>query len=127
MVNVNFKTFFAVLTGLSTLRDAVSVPLQDSRGFDDKATSIAARATLAAAPHFVIYADKYVSGLTGPPPVTQVQVWRSSVRNFMTFPDSMPTKGVQRLVRFVCLRSSILSISQVFNQCTVVFAYRRRV
>ncbi|KAL0953844.1 hypothetical protein HGRIS_005021 [Hohenbuehelia grisea] len=40
---------------------------------DKMARDILARAT-PAAPHFVIYSDKFVSGQTGPPPVSQVQV-----------------------------------------------------
>ena len=39
---------------------------------DAQARSIIERAT-PAAPHFVIYSDKFVSGTTGPPPVNQVK------------------------------------------------------
>jgi hypothetical protein len=40
---------------------------------DKTARDILARAT-PAPPHFLVYSDKFVSGLTGPPDVSQVQV-----------------------------------------------------
>jgi hypothetical protein len=46
-------------------------------GLDNTAGDIVSRAT-PAAPHFVIYSDKFVSGLTGPPDASAVDV-RASI------------------------------------------------
>ena len=42
-------------------------------GLDKQARDILARAT-PAAPHWVVYGDKYVSGTTGPPAASQINV-----------------------------------------------------
>jgi hypothetical protein len=42
-------------------------------GLDQQARDILARAT-PAAPHFVVYSDKYTPSITGPPPASQIQV-----------------------------------------------------
>lgn len=64
--------FFAALAHLGAV-SSVPVSSADFDGLDNVARDILARAT-PAAPHFVIYSDEYVSGLTGPPPVAEVQV-----------------------------------------------------
>lgn len=57
---------------LSHLTSVLSAPL-DKYDLDSTARKFLARATPAAT-HFVIYSDKFVSGDTGPPPASQVEV-----------------------------------------------------
>ena len=71
-----FSRFFTkVVTAavlLSQFSGVLAVPaVWDS--LDLEARDILARAAPAqAAPHFVVYGDKFVSGTTGPPPVSQI-------------------------------------------------------
>ncbi len=48
-------------------------------GLSGKARGILERAT-PAAPHWVVYADAYQQGVTGPPPVSSIKVWNTLVR-----------------------------------------------
>lgn len=67
---ITFAALF-VITYLGTI--VKSVPSTAFDGLDQQARDILARAT-PAAPHFVIYSDKGTSGVTGPPPPSQVKV-----------------------------------------------------
>ncbi|KAJ7577057.1 glycoside hydrolase [Mycena floridula] len=53
------------------------VNLTSFEGLGPQARDILARAT-PAAPHFVLYGDQYVSGTTGPPPVSQLKVFNAN-------------------------------------------------
>ncbi len=65
--------FAALLTVLSLTGTSTAAPAADFEGLDKQARDILARAT-PAAPHFVVYSDKGTSGITGPPPPSQVNV-----------------------------------------------------
>lgn len=75
MISFTLTRLAAVLAAFSYVSRVVSVPFNSTTfgGLDDQARDIVARAT-PAAPHFVIYSDAPVSGETGPPPVSQVEV-----------------------------------------------------
>lgn len=115
MIKVNFKGLFTTLAGLSVLQAVISAPLEDARGFNSMSTGLTARAT-PAAPHFVIYSDKYVSGETGPPPVSQVQVSLPSTTGHTFSLDNVVSllKGYNVLYASVVLHT-YFSLSQVLN------------
>lgn len=71
-----FKWIGALLFGLSSLLVTAAIPLEAHNLTDTAKSFLTTRAKNAvpAAPRFVIYSDKFVSGLTGPPPVDQVRV-----------------------------------------------------
>jgi hypothetical protein len=73
---LGFKRIGAILAGLSSLLAVNALPLEAPNLTDTAKSFLATRAKNAgpSAPRFVIYSDKFVSGLTGPPPVNQVQV-----------------------------------------------------
>lgn len=73
---LGFKRIGAILTGLSSLLAVAAFPLEAHNLTDTAKHFLTTRAKNAVpgAPRFVIYSDKFVSGETGPPPVTQVQV-----------------------------------------------------
>lgn len=75
MVSYAFARLAAAFCAFACLSSVVSTPLNVSsfEELDNQARDILARAT-PAAPHFVIYSDKYVSGTTGPPAASAVQV-----------------------------------------------------
>lgn len=60
---VSFK-FLSLISVFAVMGGVFSVPVD---------TTLSVRAT-PAAPHFVIYSDKWVSGENGPPPVSDVTV-----------------------------------------------------
>jgi len=72
----------------------------------DHAGSLASRATQAA-PHWVIYSDKWVSGENGPPAVNEITVCFDGILH--TFNENFPRSGKQGLQ---CLVShALFSIS----------------
>jgi hypothetical protein len=65
-----------LLAGLSSLLAVAALPYE-ARNLSDTAKHFLterAKNSVPAAPRFVIYSDKFVSGTTGPPPVADVQV-----------------------------------------------------
>ncbi|KAF8892265.1 glycoside hydrolase [Infundibulicybe gibba] len=74
---------FAILSQIGGIAAAPADGALNS--LDDTARSFLTRATSAtpAAPHFVIYSDKFVSGETGPPPVSQVQGYNVFALSFL--------------------------------------------
>lgn len=68
-------SFFYVLSSMLLFRGVLSAPAcelsLESRS--TSSTSLSKRA-VPAAPRFVVYSDKFVSGLTGPPPVSEIAV-----------------------------------------------------
>lgn len=76
MVSFVFSRLTAILTAFVLASKVACSPLTTTEftGLDNTAREILERSQEVAAPHFVIYSDKYVSGLTGPPPVAQVKV-----------------------------------------------------
>ncbi|OBZ73875.1 Endochitinase 3 [Grifola frondosa] len=69
---------FCVLAHLGCIL-ATPTPFE---GLDQQARDILARAT-PAAPHFVIYGDKYVSGTTGPPPTSEITGFNVFLLSFL--------------------------------------------
>lgn len=66
----------AFLTGLSSLLAVAALP-HEAQNLSDTAKHFLterAKHAVPAAPRFVIYSDRFVSGITGPPPVAQVKV-----------------------------------------------------
>jgi hypothetical protein len=65
---------FSLLSSLIGLQIVISSPVEVAHGRN--ASNLATHAKLAApaAPRFVIYSDAPVSGETGPPPVSEIQV-----------------------------------------------------
>ncbi|CAL1715059.1 unnamed protein product [Somion occarium] len=76
--NLLFALFSLIYLG-SGVR---SSPSSIFDGLDKQARDILARAT-PAAPHFVVYSDKFVSGLTGPPPPAQVKGFNAFLLSFL--------------------------------------------
>lgn len=75
MLSSAFSLLVVLFCTLAHLVSVLALPV-DSLGLDSTALKFldnAKRAT-PAAPHFVIYSDKFVSGETGPPDVSQVKV-----------------------------------------------------
>ena len=62
----------AVLAAILHVCGTIAVP-SGWDSLDKEARDILARAT-PAAPHFVVYGDKYTSGTTGPPATSQITV-----------------------------------------------------
>ncbi|KAF8809476.1 glycoside hydrolase family 18 protein [Phlegmacium glaucopus] len=88
MVAFSFKRFFLLLSALVGLAVVNSSPT--SVGSHDSHTDLSAVAphpntnnAIPAAPHFVIYSDKFVSGETGPPPVADVMGYNIFVLSFL--------------------------------------------
>lgn len=78
MLSFAFSRLTAILSAFALLGKVVSSPVgEEFSGLDNKAREILERSTriaaTTAAPHFVVYSDKY-TGTTGPPPVAQVKV-----------------------------------------------------
>ncbi|THH32471.1 hypothetical protein EUX98_g1721 [Antrodiella citrinella] len=78
---------FAFKNLLASLVLLLSVALQNvhsapADGLDHQARSILARAT-PAAPHFALYSDKGTSGITGPPPPSDIQGWNVFILSFL--------------------------------------------
>lgn len=71
------KAVFAMFAGLLSLVGVSGYPLEPhSHNMSEAAVKFIsdAKSAVPAAPHFVIYSDAPVSGETGPPPVSQIQV-----------------------------------------------------
>ncbi|KAL1943057.1 hypothetical protein VTO73DRAFT_4728 [Trametes versicolor] len=65
-------SFFYVLSSMLLFRGVLSAPACElSLESRSTSTSLSKRA-VPAAPRFVVYSDKFVSGLTGPPPVSEI-------------------------------------------------------
>lgn len=80
MVYLSLKRILATIAGLSALDVVRSAPLDNVLpGSNTTSGGLVSRAT-PAPPHFVIYSDRFVSGLTGPPPVSQVKVREYIIR-----------------------------------------------
>ena len=60
-----FKYLSALFSAVVLIGGVTALPTSNSN-------SLAKRATVPAAPRFVIYSDKWVSGETGPPNVTDI-------------------------------------------------------
>lgn len=73
---VSFTSWLAIVASAIVYAGcATSVAINGTSfdGLSEQARNVLARAT-PAAPHFVIYADAYDSGVTGPPPVASIKV-----------------------------------------------------
>ena len=75
MLSSAFTSLVVLFATFAHITSVLASPV-DSHGLDDTARKFLTRAKRAtpAAPHFVIYSDRYVQGLTGPPDVTEVEV-----------------------------------------------------
>ncbi|KAF9466090.1 glycoside hydrolase superfamily [Collybia nuda] len=85
MVYLTLTRLFAAIAGITSLGVVCSAPLdgvQPGPGSNTTFGSLVSRAT-PAPPHFVIYSDKFVSGQTGPPPVSQVQGYNVFALSFL--------------------------------------------
>ncbi|KAF9454330.1 glycoside hydrolase family 18 protein [Macrolepiota fuliginosa MF-IS2] len=82
---LGFKRIGAILLGLSSLWTTVAVPLEAHNLTDTARSFLTTRAKNAvpSAPRFVIYSDKFVSGETGPPPVSMVQGYNVFALSFL--------------------------------------------
>ncbi|KAI0083913.1 glycoside hydrolase family 18 protein [Irpex rosettiformis] len=74
--------FAALLAVLSFTGTTSAAPADSFPGLDKQARDILARAT-PAAPHFVVYSDKGTSGITGPPPPSQVNGFNVFALSFL--------------------------------------------
>lgn len=81
MFSKTLTSFFALFATLTQVSSVFSSPVDES-GLDSTARSFLTRAT-PAAPHFVIYSDRFVSGLTGPPPVSEVEGYNVFALSFL--------------------------------------------
>ncbi|EGN97707.1 glycoside hydrolase family 18 protein [Serpula lacrymans var. lacrymans S7.3] len=77
-----YSLLTAAFSAFALFNSATSVPIDEFSGLDDTARSILKRAT-PAAPHFVIYSDKWVSGETGPPNVTEIAGYNVFALSFL--------------------------------------------
>ncbi|KAF9266947.1 glycoside hydrolase [Marasmius fiardii PR-910] len=75
-------TSFGLLLSLLGRASSTPVNLTSFDGPDQQARDIVARAT-PAAPHFVVYADTYVQGTNGPPPVAQIKGFNTFALSFL--------------------------------------------
>lgn len=78
--NLLFAAILSVVLSLCSFSKAVPSKWD---GLNKQARDILARAT-PAAPHFVVYGDKYVSGTTGPPATSQITVSSTYMLNACT-------------------------------------------
>ncbi|TCD71831.1 hypothetical protein EIP91_003174 [Steccherinum ochraceum] len=83
-MHISFKHLFSVIALLFAVssNSVESTPVSALDGLDHQARSILARAT-PAAPHFALYSDKGTSGITGPPPTSQIQGWNVFILSFL--------------------------------------------
>ena len=123
MFHASLGSLVLLLCTLSHISNVLSSPVDRLNGLDSKARSFLSPAKRAtpAAPHFVIYSDKFTSGLTGPPDVSQVEVCLSfhfwivwflmviwtdfNVIFLFSVFDNDWYKGLQRFVRMICLHT----------------------
>ncbi|KAJ3561135.1 hypothetical protein NP233_g10381 [Leucocoprinus birnbaumii] len=80
-----FKRISAILVGLSSLLATTAIPLEAHNLTETARSFLTDRAMNAvpSAPRFVIYSDKFVSGETGPPPVSMVKGYNVFALSFL--------------------------------------------
>ncbi|KAJ3560713.1 hypothetical protein NP233_g10657 [Leucocoprinus birnbaumii] len=80
-----FKRISAILVGLSSLLATTAIPLEAHNLTETARSFLTDRAKNAvpSAPRFVIYSDKFVSGETGPPPVSMVKGYNVFALSFL--------------------------------------------
>ncbi|KAF7971107.1 hypothetical protein HWV62_22032 [Athelia sp. TMB] len=87
MVSFTFSRLAAIVSAFALASRVACSPIaaEDFPGLDSTARSILERSTQVstAAPHFVVYSDQWISGLTGPPPVAEVKGWNVFVLSFL--------------------------------------------
>ncbi|KAF7976283.1 hypothetical protein HWV62_7184 [Athelia sp. TMB] len=87
MVSFTFSRLTAIVSAFALASRVACSPIaaEDFPGLDSTARSILERSTQVstAAPHFVVYSDQWISGLTGPPPVAEVKGWNVFVLSFL--------------------------------------------
>lgn len=78
MLSFTFSRLAAIISALTLVSNVACSPVDVSAiaGLDTTARDILERSTQVSttAPHFVVYSDEWISGLTGPPPVAEVKV-----------------------------------------------------
>jgi chitinase len=100
----------ALLTGLSSLLAVVALPHEAANLSDTAKHFLTERAknSVPAAPRFVIYSDKFVSGITGPPPVAQVKGYNVFALSFLLL-SGPADKAVEWTWLTAAQRASVLS------------------
>ncbi|KAL5504980.1 hypothetical protein ACEPAH_7643 [Sanghuangporus vaninii] len=84
MLSSAFSSLIILFCALVHFTSVLALPI-DSLGLDSTARKFLSKAKRAtpAAPHFVIYSDKFVSGETGPPDVSQVEGFNVFALSFL--------------------------------------------
>jgi len=82
MVYLRLSHAFATIASFSSLCAVFSAPLEAPVASLNTTFELVPRAT-PAPPHFVIYSDRFVSGITGPPPVAQVTGYNVFALSFL--------------------------------------------
>ncbi|KZP12797.1 glycoside hydrolase family 18 protein [Athelia psychrophila] len=88
MLPFAFSRLAAIISACIFAGNVACSPL-DTTAFDSLDTTArnilerSTKVTTAAAPHFVVYSDQYISGLTGPPPVAEVKGWNVFTMSFL--------------------------------------------
>lgn len=118
MVYLSLKRILATIAGLSALGVVRSAPLDDIPGSNTTSGGLVSRAT-PAPPHFVIYSDRFVSGLTGPPPVSQVKVREFIIRAIAPIQlheirAIMSCKGIH----FSLICAALILLIALFRSCS---------
>lgn len=82
MVAFTFHRILVALafTAITNVCSVLAAPAVQWEKLDHEAREILARAT-PAAPHFVVYGDKYTSGTTGPPAPSAIKVCIQLISN----------------------------------------------
>lgn len=106
MVYLSLKRILATIAGLSALGVVRSAPLDDIPGSNTTSGGLVSRAT-PAPPHFVIYSDRFVSGLTGPPPVSQVKV-REFIIRAIAFTAQIQLHEIRAIMSCKSINSSLI-------------------
>ncbi|KZP16575.1 glycoside hydrolase family 18 protein [Athelia psychrophila] len=87
MLSFAFSPLAAIISAFTFASNVAQSPLDATAfaGLDTTAQGILEASTKVstAAPHFVVYSDQYISGLTGPPPVAQVKGWNVFALSFL--------------------------------------------
>ncbi|KAI0644217.1 glycoside hydrolase [Trametes meyenii] len=76
-------SLFSVLSSLLLFRSALSAPTCELRLASRSTPAPKGSADTPDAPRFVIYSDKFVSGVTGPPPVDQIKGYNVFALSFL--------------------------------------------
>ncbi|KAF8074845.1 glycoside hydrolase family 18 protein [Lyophyllum atratum] len=82
MVFLRLTHAFAAIAGLSGLGAVLSAPLEAAQASSNTTVDLFSRGA-PSGPHFVIYGDKYVSGVTGPPPASQIKGFNVFALSFL--------------------------------------------